>query len=180
MIVKELTGFESYAPVIAIFDDRGNAFYYFENDDEERITFNLIPGNYDLRCEISPLRRPLTYVLPKLPKAERYLKVPENFDFEFYPNRNKASVDLQNGFGIVDTDYEHGDTPQLIFLKSHEIGHYIYKTEWKCDVYAALSMIERGFNPTQCYYAEACCLSDNGKVRKNILLAWLKKIKCYE
>lgn len=180
MLVRKLTGFESFDSIILITDSRGNTFYYMENEKCDRVAFNLIAGEYNTTSEISPLQRPLEYVLPNLPRPERWMRVPDNFDVEFTPNKNKASVNLWDGLAFVDNDYSEGDTPQLIFLQYHELGHYYYKTEWKCDVFAAYQMIKRGFNPSQCYYADACCLSDKNDARKNILLAWLKKVKCYE
>lgn len=38
-----------------------------------------------------------------------------------------------------------------IFILLHELGHYYYATEWKCDQYAAHHFLKMGCNPSQAF-----------------------------
>jgi hypothetical protein len=181
LTLNKIQGFESYSPVILILDDRGKPFYYFENKKGNRITFNLPKGNYTVKDSIiSDLKRPLRYVCPLLPLDEKNIPVTQNFDVKIGVNENKASIDTKNGFVLLDEKFINEDKPQLIFIQFHELGHFKYFTEWKCDVFSAAMMLERGYNPTQCYYSSAFCLSQKQEERKNKLLKFLERVKCYE
>jgi hypothetical protein len=181
LILDKTQGFKSFSPVIHIKDGRGKTFYYFDNKKGERITFNLPKGEYKVfDCFISDLKRPLTYVCPPLPKREKNIPVTQNFDVKVGINKNKASIDVREGFVLLDEKFIQEDLPQLIFIQFHELGHFLYFTEWKCDVFSASEMLKRGFNPTQCYYSSAFCLSQKQEERKNTLLKFLKGVKCYE
>lgn len=178
---KEIQGFQSYSPIIHILDDRGITFYYFKNKECKRVTFNLPKGFYTVKdCIISDLKRPLTYVIPQLPKDEKSIPVTHNFDVKIGTNKNKASIDTGSGFVLLDETFINGDLPKLLFIQFHELGHFKYFTEWKCDVFSASEMLKRGYNPTQCYYSSAFCLSQKQKERKDILLKFLERVKVYE
>lgn len=38
-----------------------------------------------------------------------------------------------------------------LFILLHEVGHFYYKTEWKCDQYAAHHFLQMGCNPSQAF-----------------------------
>ncbi len=178
--LEKITGFESDYPVIEILDNAGDRFYYFVNENDERVTFNLPVGDYFACCPVKELRRPLTYVTPKLPFSEKRLFVPPVVEVYDEPNPNKASVSTAKGYIVIDPKFVSGGIPREVFIKFHELGHYRYKTEWKCDVFSAHEMLKRGYNPSQCYYSSAFCLSEKQEPRKDILLNFLLKTRCYE
>ncbi len=179
-ITEEIKGFESNDPIIEILDNSGNRFYYLENLNYERVTFNLPTGLYYTDCDLTALKKPLKYVTPKLPIREKHIRVHKNIKTYDKENPNKASINVSKGFIIIDPEYISGNIPREVFIKFHEHGHYYYKTEWKCDVFSASEMLKRGYNPSQCYYSSAFCLSDNQNERKDILLNFLEKTICHE
>jgi hypothetical protein len=48
-----------------------------------------------------------------------------------------------------------------LFILLHEVGHFYYSEEWKCDAYAAYHFLEWGCNPSQAFEALAGVLHDN-------------------
>jgi hypothetical protein len=46
------------------------------------------------------------------------------------------------------------------FILLHELGHYFYKTEWKCDQYAAHHFLKMGLNPSQAFASLAGVLHE--------------------
>lgn len=38
-----------------------------------------------------------------------------------------------------------------MFILLHEIGHFFYTEEWKCDTFAAYHFLKMGFNPSQAF-----------------------------
>lgn len=170
--------------LIIIKNEQGATIYYFENIGGRRITFNLPVGSFTTFNRIGRLKRPLKYVCPALPSKEKFTKArPVNIEFADNPNKatiikhplkKDARIILDNQFKLLPT--------YTAFLLGHELGHFLYFSEWKCDVYSINSMLENGYNPSQCVYSEMLCLS-NGKKnegRKQKVLEYIKKIKCYE
>jgi len=179
--IENIKGYECNAPVIEVYDNRGLPFYFFKNPQMQTIKFNLIAGKYYCENDLKLLQKPLRYEPPKLPKFEKRRIIHDNIEFRVEPNPNKASIDISKGLIIIDNKYFNEiETPFCNFLLFHELGHYYYKTEYKCDLFSAFNMLIRGFNPTQCYYANSICLSDRQSERKQILFNYLKKIKVYE
>ncbi len=180
LTLNKITGFESNACEIEILDFTGERFYFITNDEEKRITFNLPVGVYFTFVEVRELKRPLTYVTPRLPFPEKRISIPPVVDIYEEENPNKASVSTSKHYIVIDPEFVGSGVPREVFIKFHELGHYKYKTEWKCDVFSASEMLKRGFNPTQCYYSSAFCLSEKQDERKEILFRFLEKTKCNE
>lgn len=180
--ISEITGFESNDLFIEVLDFAGREFYYFENPNGNRITFNLPPGEYFFTCNAKKLVRALRYVCPELPKPEKKIKVKElkDEDIMFGENIRKASFDNKAGKMFMDNSFKDKTIPQIRLVMGHELGHNYYYTESLCDIYSAKTMLDAGFNPSQCYYANAFCLSDSNGKRKEALYKFLKLVKCYE
>lgn len=175
-----ITGFESTARVVEIFDGACRPFYYIENLQGKRVTFNLPDGKYFPSCDVEQLSRPLEYVCPALPKREKNVPIVETLNIKVEANPNKASYANATGEMLIDYSIWQKSIPERRFVMGHELGHTYYFTEWKCDLFSAFTMLEQGYNPTQCFYANFHCLSDAQNERKNILFTQLKKVKCYE
>lgn len=179
--IENTTGYESNSPIIEVIDNRGLPFYYFNNPERKEIKFNLIKGAYYTESDLNALHRPLTYVPYDLPKKEKNNIVHDNINLIVEDNPNKASIDISKGLIIIDTKFFNEiETPFANFLLFHELGHYYYKSEEKCDMFSASEMLKIGFNPSQCFYANSICLSDKQGKRKDILFNYLKKTKVYE
>jgi hypothetical protein len=58
----------------------------------------------------------------------------------------------------------------------HELGHYFYSDEKKCDLFAAIQMMKRGFNPSQCGIAIDSALSAKSFDRKFCLINKMRKL----
>ena len=46
------------------------------------------------------------------------------------------------------------------FILLHEMGHFFYSTEWKCDQYAAHHFLKMGLNPSQAFESLAGVLHE--------------------
>jgi hypothetical protein len=112
----------------------------------------------------------------------KYYKPEKNIDFKgiqrivFSKNPNKCSIDVYSGTLIFDSDFfKKLNIAQLYFILSHELGHYFYYTEHKCDAFARAIMLLLGFNPSQIIASANSTLID--EFRKNENLAQLLKNK---
>lgn len=47
-----------------------------------------------------------------------------------------------------------------LFILLHELGHFYYKTEWKCDTYAAYHFLKFGCNPSEAFMSLAGVLHE--------------------
>lgn len=52
---------------------------------------------------------------------------------------------------VVNKDFFNYPIEVRYFILLHEVGHFFYSTEWKCDQYAAYHFTKIGFNPTQAF-----------------------------
>lgn len=176
--VDETSSFKSVSPLIEILDNRGLPFYFFKNEEGKEIIFNLPSGNYFINGGSVFLNgSPLIYVCPPLPKPEKKIDIVEHLEIEVAENPNKASIDIKTGHVIIDRKFFNNEIPFVHFILFHELGHFYYSTEYKCDLFSANKMLKLGFNPSQCFYANSICLSDRQEERKKILFNYLKKIK---
>lgn len=176
--VSEISSYKSGSPLIEILDNRGLPFYFFRNDDRKEIIFNMPSGIYFLNgCDVTYNGSPLKYICPPLPKPEKKIDIVEHLEIEVAENPNKASIDIKTGHVIIDKSFMNNEIPFVHFILFHELGHFLYSTEWKCDVFSACQMLKLGFNPSQCFYANSICLSERQAERKSILFNYLKKIK---
>lgn len=69
---------------------------------------------------------------------------------------------------VVNRDFFNYPIEVRFFILLHEVGHFFYSTEWKCDNYAAYHFTKIGFNPTQAFESLAGVLhTKNGDGTKN-------------
>lgn len=178
IVLNTITGFESNAPLILIKKGRAT-FYLFKNEQQKNITFNLPKGVYNTDCEIFKLKRPLVYIHPSLPSPEKDLPIAEKIDIRVGKNPNKATVDKRiPTLTKILIDESMLENPcECEFILFHELGHYFYRTEWKCDLFSAAEMLKRGFNPSQIIFSSICGLSNKQDERKDILFNFLKQTK---
>lgn len=187
IVCNKVDGFECFDEgLIKVIDRAGNTIYLFDNEDGERITFNLPEGNWLTDNEIYRLKKPLTYISPELPKPDKNIPI-RKLHFIVKKNPNKCSIDVRTGRVIIDYSIDEKEYPFKAYILYHECGHFLYKggpweQEAKCDIFAAKHMLEDGFNFSQITYAQELCLgnSDSSENRKNYLYNWLKKVQVYE
>lgn len=147
--------------------------FYLKQNPKRELYFNLPEGEYTTDNDLEQLERPLTYHTPELPEPERNVKEPKELTIIIEANPNKCSVAKKKGLIIIDPQLTKEPKPFLTFILFHEIGHYDYKTEWKCDLFSAKKMLEKGYNPSQCMYAQHVSLSEKQQDRKDILKEFL-------
>ena len=135
---------------VRVYDTDGRPFYFFNATG--KVHFNLPRGKYKIETSLksAPFRK---YRLPNLPAYERNLPLPQKFVIKYGDNPNTCSVFLREGYILADTSLKDLPTPARTFIYFHELGHYFYTSEEKCDLFAARKMLERGFNPS--HVAEA-------------------------
>jgi len=175
-------GFTSNSKVIRVdVKNTLHPFYYFQNNKEEQVTFNLPDGfEYDFKCICEPCK-PVEYICPPLPKREKFI-MPLSFDeYKIFveDNPHKAQVNILKGIIKLDKGFFNEPIPMMYHVLFHEIGHNLYFAEWKCDVFAANEMLKIGFNPSQCFYSDYFCLSnsENNKKRRENFRNWLFNVK---
>lgn len=171
--VNKKTGFYCYGSP-SVFSD-GELFYFHKGaKDGGKFYFNLPKGNYFSEKPVYFLPRPINSYLPKLPKRQVFRKKPKKVELIITPNKNKCSIDLNKHKIYLDPEMKKKGRAVLTFILFHEIGHYFYKDENLCDLYAAREMIKRGFNPSQCGLSINSSLSDMSFERKKCLIKNLK------
>ncbi len=84
-------------------------------------------------------------------------KIVENFDLYNTPARINISK------GVIETGqkFKYLNEQQQQFILLHEIGHFYYTTEFKCDVFAMYNLLKKGYNKSQAYSALKDVLSRN-------------------
>jgi len=191
LVLQKITGFSCSDFTICVKNRNGKTLYFFENPKGEKISFNLICGEWFSENNLVELKKPLKYKTPKLaePTLKRKFK---KFVYEVGENPNKCTIDFsgKDAKVFIDEEINSQEIPHFIFVMFHENAHHFYggkesgtkeyfEEENKCDTYAAKKMLERGFNPSQCLFAIEMCLSEdeNARERKDKIYNWLKKVK---
>jgi hypothetical protein len=145
-------GFHCESDGCIIYDVRGLFLKYIKS-----VNFNLPAGTYTIKSGIvSALEKPVVYPLPVLPITEKHLDL-SNTNINEIKNSSitkKACIDVANHDYYINPSWEKTlTTPQLVFCQNHEIGHFFYATQEKCDQWAEYYMLEEGFNPSQIAFA---------------------------
>lgn len=146
---------------VHVFRD-GRPFYVFDN--ARGFTFTLPAGTYSLHGDAVLLRKMkprkgATVGAPRLP-------LPPRVSLVWCDNPHKCSIDLRTG--RIFADRSLAELPQfaLVYILFHEIGHYFYQDEERCDEFAAREMHRRGYNPSQIHLAAQFTLSHHSEHRK--------------
>ncbi len=149
---------------VAVYDVKG--LFYIARRGKE---FNLPYGNYVIQGKT----KRIPFRMPAVPNL-RYYKPEKNVGFKgfqkviFTQNPNKCSIDVQKGFLVFDKDFFKSlNISQLYFVLSHEVGHFFYYTEHKCDTFAAFMMLKMGFNPSQISSAAKSTLISDFRKKEN-------------
>lgn len=169
--ISKKTGFAPVTPgPVLILDTDGKVFY----SHEVKGTFNLPSGDYIVPSgQVFKIVKPRVFTLPPLPKKERIRVLPKTFKITLHSVPDKARVNTFTGHMEFDKELMGSiPYPTRVFIGFHELGHYFYTTEWKCDLYAARKMVKLGFNPTQIATAIYDTLSNTpqGITRKQRLI----------
>lgn len=172
--VNKKSGFSSRDKLIVIYDKDGNIFYYKDNV-TGLIKFNLPIGEYLTNNNLNKID-PVNYPYFNLPNFKLRRRKNTDLKESFEPNKNKASVDINNRIAIYDNSFKNAYKVCFDFVKCHEKGHFYFhdegqKSEQECDMFAYNCLINHGYNPSQIVYAQKNTLSNSpdAQKRKNIL-----------
>ncbi len=183
LTLTEITGFRGKLP-LEITDNHGRPFYIkgIGNNGNEFVHFNLPPGRYNCSANLTRLSRPIRYRCKKLPFAERVLDIPE-LNITVQENPHKCTVFFNTGDIIIDPSMASLAKPNLLHILFHELGHFYYKTEWKCDIFACRQILKIGYNPSQCLKVIIHNLSSNKAEtikRATIGMKYLKSVSWHK
>lgn len=178
IVLNKKTGFKITNPMIPVIirDFRGKLFYSTEPRIPRVKVFNLPKGKYYIdRGSFQPLKNPIKFKLPKLPKRQRHNKpFPSYFKFIFADNPNKCTIFWDRELIVCDPSLKEASLPVLHFILFHEFAHSRYGTEKYADAGSAYMMIKKGYNPWQIVKSPLTSLSNNQLDRKiyiyNLLL----------
>ena len=163
-------------PVRIYESKRGKIFYFHTGNPKGEFYFNLPKGKYFSANQLEVLKNPIPVNLPKLPAPEKNNTLPKKVKVYFLENPHKASIITANNEIKVDPKILNLTLPTIVFIMFHELGHYFYSDEKKCDLFAAVQMIKRGFNPSQCGIAIDNALSSKSFDRKYCLINKMRKL----
>ena len=157
--INSKTGFRSKNGSVRILDKNFQPFYFF--DSKPGFIFNLPAGIYWTVSEIEKAKRPKVFYVPSLPIPEqKNAKLPSDLKIVIGENPHKASVWTKKNVVLLDHElFEIHPKPRIVYIFLHELGHYFYKTEWKADLFAAVYMLKKGYNPSQVFDASRNSLS---------------------
>lgn len=179
VLCSGLSWFESPSGSVVIYAPDGTLFYQRDNGGRKPLVFTLPKGAYfapDNVRQIPARKRKL----PALPKPEREIPLPDTFSIRFAENPNKCTIFLNHGLIVMDQtlsdEISHTERMHIIF---HEIGHYFYKSEHKCDIFAAHCMLILGYNTSQAWQPNFSILRNDksGVSRKKKVTAHLCKVE---
>jgi hypothetical protein len=157
--VNKKTGFSTDGKIV-IKDRNYVVFYVFPLF--KAISFNLPKGTYFLTAgSLKRLKKPITYTRPKQGVKEKNRALPKKIKLTYSPDASKATIKMTKNIYYVNLDISLKKAPRFLkaFIKLHELGHHVYKSEKKADTFAAVAMLNYGYNPTQIYCAAKLLLN---------------------
>jgi hypothetical protein len=169
IVVKRKTGFHSNERVI-IYDFRNQLFYDSIWAGNFIGLFNLPIGTYYTNSNITKLNKPVKTPYVPLPKRERNKKMPKRLIIKYAENPSKATIFHDTNTIVFDTSFLRKPLYVVYFIMFHELGHKLYKTEHKADLYATKRMFGAGFNQSQIMLAPFQSLSSKNHFRRSLIL----------
>jgi hypothetical protein len=138
---------------------RNGKLYYFRYLDGKvpRIKFNIPDvGNYTSETPFKVVKLAKIEVpdnLPKLPPAERDRIKPSIVKHN--PDLKNTPARIFTDTGLIETGEIFPSLPEPIqkFLLWHEKGHFFYRSEHLCDLYALVNYLRQGYPRSMAYYA---------------------------
>lgn len=143
-----------------LYNSKGRLEYFrYLGQNITRFKFNVPkPGQYTSNVPVEVIKttpieidkRVLDIVLP--PAERDRLK---NTTIEYNPNLEGTPAANYTDDGIVEVSEEfiYFPAPIKLFILIHEQGHYFYRTEKYCDLYAYVNFLRMGHNRSMAYYA---------------------------
>lgn len=140
--------------------DRKGKLYYFRYLDGKtpRIKINIpdsgtYTGNHDFEI-VKQTGIEIPSDMPKLPPAERD-RWHSNPDYIYNPDLKGTPARCFSEIGVIELSPQFYSFPKPIqeFIRLHEVGHFFYKTEEYCDLWALVNYLREGYNRSMAFYA---------------------------
>lgn len=133
-----------------------NGKLYAEKPATKNFKFNLPYENTYIfdgpRLEIkniTPLQKVIKTIELPTPDRNKEFGVKEIL----YNNESTSPARIFTNEQIICVNKKFFDYPIEVrmFILLHEVGHFFYTEEWKCDTFAAFHFLDMGFNPSQAF-----------------------------
>lgn len=159
--------FKDVPPRTFILRNEKNEIYFVRhlNGKTPRIKFNIphadrYYGNAPFEvCKIVPIEIKETSIV--LPPFERDRI--KDFTIVYNPDLHGTPARVFTNEGVIEKGrslYQF-PKPMRVFFLLHEIGHFYYKTEQYCDLFAFVHFIRMGYNVSTAMYCLTKVLKDN-------------------
>jgi hypothetical protein len=141
-------------------NENGELYYFrFLDGKTPRIKFNLLhagtyTGNANFSVEkIADLEKPSPLSLPALPPHERERS--KDFRIVYNPRLTGTPARIFTEIGLIEKGVSFYELckPVRVFILLHELGHFYYKTEEYCDLYALVHYLNMGYNRSMAFYS---------------------------
>lgn len=167
---KQIIGITPITPCKVL---QGGLFFYNGTIDKK---FNLPVGIFNINGKFE-VSKPIDYTEKiKFLRPEKKVKFLGIKKEVFTENVNKCSTFIDKGLIVWDKDFYNSLNPLMRkFVRGHELGHYFYFTEKKCDYFSRCMLLIQGYNPSQVNACTYSTLADNN--RSNFLYKTLIKSK---
>lgn len=127
----------------------------------------LIVSDTDIKIkEVKPIEKIQHNIVLPLPDRDKVFKVNKIVFDDSKPSPARIFTDV--GIICVNRKFLSYPVEVRLFILLHEIGHFYYTEEYKCDTYAAYHFLEWGCNPSQAFESLAGVLHDNATNDKRI------------
>lgn len=99
-----------------------------------------------------------------LPAKEKKPMVVKVNKYKYIPSwHSPASIDVKKGLIVYNKRFTTFSEAKRIFIIQHEIGHFFYKTEKYCDLFATKQLLSEGFGKSQCLEVLRNTLKDSNE-----------------
>jgi hypothetical protein len=161
-----------------------NGETYFErflDGKTPRIKFNIpTKGNFVLGEGVEIVKR-VPIEIPKidfdLPPFERDRI--KDFIIIDNPKLHNTPARVFTHEGIIEkgSQFNRYTKPMKVFFLLHEVGHFYYKTEEYCDLFALVHFLQMGYNMSTAMYALTNVLRRNQQNKDRVLFIYKKMFK---
>lgn len=133
-------------------------YFRYTDGKTPRIKFNVpIPGDYATNVPVTITKIVSIEIptnLPVLPTAQRdRLKGDPTVIYDPGWTTSPASNFTQENLIVHGPVWKGLIPPMRLFIDLHEVGHFFYLDEDKCDLYALVNFLRMGYNKSTAYYA---------------------------
>lgn len=162
-------------------DKNGIYFERFLDGKTPRIKFNIpdvgsykSSNSFDVTKVVDLEKPKLDFTLP--PYERHRLK---DFIIVDNPRLTGTPARIFTEEGIVEKgrDFYRFSRPMRIFFLLHEVGHFYYKTEEFCDLFALVNFLQMGYNMSTAMYCLTNVLKRNEQNKKRVLYIYNQMFK---